>query len=111
MEIFVAKQGFIHQPKEGQRVTVYRGDTVAEGHWLLDLNPGGFKPLEVKFDVEGGARDADKIAAVQKAAAEKVAAAEKAAGERIDAVKKEAAAKVAAAEKKLKEATKTGGKA
>ena len=49
--IYVAKEGFATADARGETVRVAPGDTVEEGHWLLDRAPDSFKPLEVTHPV------------------------------------------------------------
>ena len=48
MALHVARSGLV-TTREGQRVRVYPGNIVEDGHWLLDIAPESFKPLEVQF--------------------------------------------------------------
>jgi hypothetical protein len=47
-DIFVARNGFATSYK-GQKVLIYKGDTVEAGHWLLANSPDSFEPLVVKY--------------------------------------------------------------
>lgn len=50
--IYQAKKSFV-LTHDGKRQFVYKGNTVREGHWLLDhAEPGAFEPLKVTFDVD-----------------------------------------------------------
>ncbi|HXO84523.1 MAG TPA: hypothetical protein VN803_03255 [Gemmatimonadales bacterium] len=62
--IYEAKSSFSTEDSAGRRVHVGDGDTVREGHWLLDRIPDAFRPLRVTFEVEQEAVKEKKPAAV-----------------------------------------------
>lgn len=54
MALHVARNG-LSTLRKGERVRVYAGNIVEDGHWLLDVAPDAFRPLVVHFPAEKSA--------------------------------------------------------